>query len=715
MRLTFILFAMVLAACNGSTHHTTSQPTAVVGPDAMLLANDADSIAQLQDHGADNMNADGSNIEEALQAAGNTNDEDHRFELLSALSETIEADDPLRTELIDLLDFLDRWVNGRARYWVPGEQAMSGEGGYLANFFVNEIWPNQFNRPTTIREDSPLYPLWAFYRARLLVWSTIQHGLLEDSAFAEAQSLMQTAREAYPDNRVIGMYLDDPIPWASPVVVDQAAPRWANQQRELLSKLMMVIEFWVTKRQTPDGQFGGGWGDDVELWRWWSPLLIAYDVPWIRAAQSRLSEGVFSLARLAGGYSSILSDVEHSAEDSSDTITPMLLLAPDSDIWRSRAERIAELMSTLWMAENEDGHWQFKSSYLSSDAVDERPSRACNTPYHARVAQPVLRLWQLSQDEALATLLTRWLDTWVAATARAEYGKPAGILPAAIEFPSGQTGISGEPWYDPGCHINRATFRFPRAVSLLGASLAIAAALSGDTRFLAPIESAIEMADLADPQSEVGGLAWAADQLDGKFVSSIEKYRILSEDERFDSLLESRGSAYVRFVLNGDLESLETRLASLQSAMLVDFEAHTQEVRFTDRVFKFHRRYANQFRTERVNSISPTVLYEMLTGDFGDPSYGAAPGVVWQGDPLRHGILVSENTRRSFVFQVYRFTEDTDPLIGKLLRLRPGTYAIEMNGVQREERMNIMANTSGQLIMNLQPKMVTTVRIERLP
>ena len=38
--------------------------------------------------------------------------------------------------------------------------------------------------------------------------------------------------------------------------------------------LTSIIDYWVTERQAPDGQFGGGWGDDVEVWRRWTPFVL---------------------------------------------------------------------------------------------------------------------------------------------------------------------------------------------------------------------------------------------------------------------------------------------------------------------------------------------------------------------------------------------------------------------------------------------------------
>jgi len=48
----------------------------------------------------------------------------------------------------------------------------------------------------------------------------------------------------------------------------------------------------------------------------------------------------------------------------------------------------------------------------------------------------VVLVWLKTRDPELGRPLTAWLDTWVEATARAENGKPAGVLPAAIRWPT---------------------------------------------------------------------------------------------------------------------------------------------------------------------------------------------------------------------------------------------------------------------------------------
>ena len=72
--------------------------------------------------------------------------------------------------------------------------------------------------------------------------------------------------------------------------------------------------------------------------------------------------------------------------------------------------------------------------------VDETPRRAFDTVYHPSIIQPTLLYWQRTGDPKLTNLFGEWLKVWIDATARAENGKPAGILPSSLAWPAGTVG-----------------------------------------------------------------------------------------------------------------------------------------------------------------------------------------------------------------------------------------------------------------------------------
>jgi len=400
------------------------------------------------------------------------------------------------------------------------------------------------------------------YRARFLIAMPIQDGgLLKDpnlrsQYYGEGRRLLRIAYEAFPANQVIGMYLDDPISWPSRHTPDPQAPEWANLQREGLEKLTEVIHWWIDERQMPDGQFGGGWGDDVEMWRWWTPVLIGFEDPKVQAAQAQISNGLYDLPRLVGGYTSNMYDVEHTGEETADTCTPMMHIDPESPVWKQRALRLAELMQTLWTGRNARGLLQFKSTYFTSERVDASAQRACDTVYHPCAVQPALLLWQRTGDETLGRLFTAWMDTWVDAAARTQRGKPAGILPSAIHWPDGRVGGVGENWWSPENHNEPQLYAWPSAMSMMTSTLLLAYRMTGNDTHLAPMEAMAEIrwqylrGHLAGGD-EPGSAAWCAKRMRGAVSNALGKYRLLTGDRRYDVLLRTDASGYVKFRLTG--------------------------------------------------------------------------------------------------------------------------------------------------------------------
>lgn len=70
-----------------------------------------------------------------------------------------------------------------------------------------------------------------------------------DKAVAE----FTAARAAFPENRIIGMYLGTPIP-AEPRYTDTwGAPQWAAWQREGLERLADIDVWWIDNRLQDNG------------------------------------------------------------------------------------------------------------------------------------------------------------------------------------------------------------------------------------------------------------------------------------------------------------------------------------------------------------------------------------------------------------------------------------------------------------------------------
>ena len=614
-------------------------------------------------------------VSELINQAGNTSDEKERYQALKRLGE-IDLDQGLREDLSRLLPVVDHWANGK-KYWESGDKRRAAENGYLCSFFSGKAKLGS-DYPPKISEDSPLYPVWCMYRGRMLIWQPIQSGNLGGKYYDEGRRLLKVAYDAFPDNQVIGMYMDKTIPWPAIHEPDPDAPEWANLQREGLEKLAYIIHWWIDERQTDDGQFGGGWGDDVEMWRSWTPILIGFDDPKVNESQTRLSNGLFALKRMENGYTSIVSDVEHTAEDSGDTCTAMMHIDPDNPIWKNRALRMAELMRDKWTGRNERGFLQFKSTYFSVDKIDTSPKRACDSVYHPRAVQPALLYWQRTGDPELGKLFSDWMDTWVDSASRSERGKPAGVLPSAIHWPEGYVGGTGKNWWQPE-NYGSGLYDWPSAMSMMTSTLLLTSHMAGDGKYLAPIESmaAIRRAFLENPPADPvapGSTAWCARGMSGFLSDTLGKYRLLTGDSRFDRLLMSDANGYVKFRLKGDKKPLVKSLLTNARAFRVNKECYTSEVRWTDRVFTFPGRYLNRYAEPRLATHKIHLMYCSVTGDFGNPLYFPMNAVRWKTTPQDIAALVTDSGKTHFTAELYHFGSDPREMGAEFYLLAPGQY-----------------------------------------
>ena len=621
-------------------------------------------------------------INRILLLAGNTEDESLRYHHLLSLQEHPEADKALLQDLRKILPIAARWAEGY-RQAVKENKA---ENAYLSDFFNRPIRKSMF--PEEISTDAPLYPLWCLYRGRLLVWITVQHGSLlhveerREANYKEARMLLKVARQAFHKNRVIAMYLGEPMPWKMDYPAVPQAPEWASLQRECLEKLNDIISWWIDHRQLPDGQYGGGWGDDVEMWRWWTPLLVAFEEPQIMEAQRKLSGGLFQLDRMQDGYTSRISDVEHTAEDSGDTITAMMHINPEDEVWKQRALRLATLMREQWSGTNERGQLQFKSTYFSANEVDLTAKRACDTVYHPRAVQPALLYWQRSADPALTRLFASWMDTSVDASMRAERGKPAGIIPSAIHWPDGRVGGIGENWWKPENYTDNPLYVWPSSMGMMCNTMLLTYFMTGDEKYMAPIKAMASMyrerKDRLPKNPPAGTADWCVAQMDRFLPEVMAKYTQLENDRQFNPLLMEQGNGYVKYRLTSKRAPLIRELKKNAGAFRWNWPAFTSEVRWTDRVLNFSSNYLKYIPAQHIPRFDADELYSMLTGDMGGALYFPMNVVRWLTTAREIAAVVDDWNTTSVRASLYHFGKEARDMGVRVYLLKPGEYRFQL-------------------------------------
>ncbi|MFC1633728.1 hypothetical protein ACFL5Z_02710 [Planctomycetota bacterium] len=613
-------------------------------------------------------------IQAFIQKAGDVDSDQMRLNFLKKLQNRPGLEASLKEDLAKLIAQIDRWLH---------EERL--------DYFGREVGNNK-DFDFGIPQSSMLYPLTWLYRGRMVIWYAMESGSVwsiperRRKFFSIARGFFEKYAEAFPQNKIAKMYLGHPTRPYKHYEAAPDAPQWAVYQREGLERLTDIIEWWIDNRMRDDGQYGGGWGDDCEMWRWWVPVLIGFDSPKIVQAQARFSKALLDQPHMRKGYTTNMSDVEHTAEDSADVITPMMHLDPKNDLWRQHALRLAEFMESLWTGRNERGFLQFKSTYFTADRIDTSSVRACDTVYHPRAVQPTLLYWQRTGDERLTQLFAAWMDTWVDAASRAERGKPSGIIPTAIHWPDGRIGGLGSDWWDPRNHGEYTLYLFPSAMNLMTHTLLLTHYMTGQKKYFEPIRSMAEirLRYLNAPPSgppAAGTQSWCASRLGG-LTSVITKYRFLTGSREFDAFLAKQMSPYMRFTLRGDRNALESALRQNVEALRINFEGYTSEVRYTDRVLRFPALFGDNGILGKalgmIHAPDPSLLYSMVTGDPGDAGYFPLNAVRWLTPSRNIAALVTESEKNLFAAELFHFGQEERSMSAEFYLLDPGRYRLKL-------------------------------------
>ncbi|HYF36810.1 MAG TPA: hypothetical protein VD994_16055 [Prosthecobacter sp.] len=617
-----------------------------------------------------------------IELAGNAEDESARQKTLEQLALLPAADAALRAEASALAGFIETWNKSGLKFY--GKQ-----------------WDNYDFK---LGADSPLRPIAALYQGRMRAWTLIENSTIRSSPVEgpklhqRASADFRAAQQAFPKNRIPGMYLGQSIPWTKRLAAVHGAPEWAVLQREQTARLREIILWWIEHRQRPDGQFGGGWGDDCEMWRWWASVLIGFDDPPIRDAQLKFSRAAMARINQKGGFNPEITDVEHAAEDTTDNLVPLLLLDRSKNLtaWQTGSHRMGGMLQQVWTGLNERKQIQFKSFYFSATATAAQPQRAFDVIANIAALHPTLLLWQQGQPMVGEETLLRWLDTWVDATARAENGKPAGILPAAIRWPDGAVAGADGNWWEPvkpGGFMH-SYYIWPSVITELTDVLAIASAKTGEDKYLNPLRSmaAIRLKHLKDPQkdsSKPGTEAWCAAQLGprenansnfGALVKSLVRCKALTGTREFDELIALEDPETTMRLKNGGREEIISALRASAAALRVNFPGFTGEVRSTDRCMRFSQFLAQDYQFDDYKSVTlpkHELLYRMITGDTNAPRF-PLPAVRWLTPCQDLAAFVTTSTTTAFEAELFHFGAEPRPLAAELRLLKKGRYRVEL-------------------------------------
>lgn len=316
----------------------------------------------------------------------------------------------------------------------------------------------------------------------------------------------------YPDNRFVKYHLrrewethgdgSDYYDWA---MVDYAAkakgaPEWVQAIYPAFGGLVDLSEWWIQYRQSPRGDIGGGWSDDVELVGLFGYYgYISRDVSeTCIPGTERLINGVWNLSEVDPeiGYSELMADAEHSAEPTGNTLGMIMQLDYGNPTWIERSMKTGKLIRDLWTDYNKQGHRHFRANFLSATQVGSG-NRMNDSWINYRAVSPASSVLRYNHNPTIAKVYIEIADAWVAAAMSTDRGKPRGVIPAEVSFPDGIVGGVNSPhWFKANHSPGTVNYDWRRQQykNYLLDILFAAYQETGDSKYLEPIRLEYEMA-----------------------------------------------------------------------------------------------------------------------------------------------------------------------------------------------------------------------------
>ncbi len=438
-----------------------------------------------------------------------------------------------------------------------------------------------------------------------------------------------------------------PEPWPLPrPPAPPAAPAWAVEQDKLAARAEAITRWWVRTRQQPNGELGGGWGDDVEILRQWAPLALGLGSETALEGIRRVADGLWSSGVLSEGYDRQISDVEHSSEPSTDTVPLRVAILPEDPEGLARL-KLSAACAENWIVPQSDGRWRFRGAWFNCRQFDPKPERALDVHLNTRAMGPALWYAALTQDPKMIGLIARWAESWAEAMRSGAHGKPPGIFPPALRSADGAYLIGSPRWDQPAAEWDYYQWSGEAQEALTSLLLAVHD-LTGEPRWL---EAAAESFRIFERCPEAEALCREIRRAPAAFY----EWRRRSGDARYDRAFgfQARPS---RAAL---LERLAELARQTEARLAVNFAMYTSEVIYTDRVYY---RWPAEYRWYLFGGEGPR----------GDryPSFA----LTWPPAEGRFARAVLEAGPEGLELQLYNFEPRRLAVPLRVWRLRPGLY-----------------------------------------
>lgn len=247
-------------------------------------------------------------------------------------------------------------------------------------------------------------------------------------------------------------------------------PLWAFRQLEDLKLVRSFVDWWIDNRQVAYGDFGGGISDDTDLLEQWPGLaLMGVEPDRLRASHTALADAAYKNGMFTDGLATIATDELHSYEDGINSNSEAMYIGwGDPKVVERLMTTVAALPRLI--QPNAAGHLHFRTSWFSGSKVYSEGPWEYQKDQSVLVMHPALLMADFNADPQSRKYVLGVADGLLA------HGKPG---------PNGEM-----TWPDD---INWGTDRGERTLPVNTPMMQLlygAYRLSGDARYLAPLEAA---------------------------------------------------------------------------------------------------------------------------------------------------------------------------------------------------------------------------------
>ncbi|MCA8960187.1 MAG: hypothetical protein KDC38_06720 [Planctomycetes bacterium] len=467
-------------------------------------------------------------------------------------------------------------------------------------------------------------------------------------------------------------WVNDGSPWA---LTDWGAlagpgPNWARDLMSALNNWIDLLEWWAIHRQSPDGDIGGGWTDDVEIVPAFG--IMAYVLNGasnvLEYGMGAFTDGIWNSGVIdtAKGYQQAYADVEHSAEPTGNLLHLDMMIRYGNPEGIERILKSAKTFRDLFQETSGSGAAHFKGNHMSSTQIATNPNHRVDIPLCGRATNPFPWLVWYSENPGVEVPLENWITEWVADALRAENDKPYGIFPNSVWVPTDGIGTTGNSWWNgqPGDPYGVFT-PFPQYQSYLLNLAGYFYLRNGDPNFLVPFEKLrdYKMAwhnagAITPPAAPPAGMhdLWAGAKLPA--AGYLTNLVLKTGSTAFDTVIGLYGDTYGRFLLNPTDPTPIADLAPNSAELVAKWPYKTTEGVMTDRIL--------------LPGWADVVSYyfgaEVFSAFFGMPVHH----VTWENASRFFAAAVTDAGDRKLSVSTYLFEDNPRTIIAKLWGLETG-------------------------------------------